>query len=151
MKYKNKKKVLACVKVGLIASAFLMLASPYELIARISGGIAVFLFFTHMYVRHLMRRHFQKEVKIDDEPEYLFEWLVISWVGTLFGLFVPGFLYVQNFISIKAFHRVLIGEFAFLVLYSVFAGLRSYRYRKSFIDADKQRVRPDTKPVKKKD
>lgn len=149
MKYKNKKLVLAWAKVGLIGSTFLMLASPYELIARASGVVAVFLFFTHMYIRHLMRKHFQKEVKIDDEPEYLFEWLVISWVGTLFGLFVPGFLYVQNIISLKMFHRVLAGEFIFLALYSIFAFARSYLYRKKHIEADKERTSPIPKSQKK--
>lgn len=149
MRYNKKKLILNWVKVGLITSGFLMLVTPHDLIARIAGVVTIFLFFTHIYIRHLMRKHFQKETKARaDDPEYLFEWIVISWVGTLFGISIPGFLYVKDMISLETFDRVLKGEFAFFALYSVIALTRSYLYKRKQSTEGKERMKLESRPAK---
>ncbi len=151
MRYKSKKLILSWVKIGLILSAFLMLATPHETIARIAGVVAIFLFFTHIFIRHLMRKHFQKETKAESDPEYLFEWLVVGWVGTLFGLFIPGFLYSQNLINTKTLHRVFLGEFAFLILYSLVSFLRSFLHQRRKTAENIKRLQPGELASKPRD
>ena len=68
MKYKNKKKVLQWVKTGMALSGLLMLITPHALIARLSGVVVVLLFFTHLWIKHLMKKHFQKELRKDATP-----------------------------------------------------------------------------------
>lgn len=126
MKYKNKKKVLQWVKTGMAISGLLMLITPHNLIARLSGIVAVLLFFTHLCIKHLMKKHFQKELRRDEieEPEWMFEWLTIGWTGTLFIIAIPGMLYIHNFISLESYHRINIGGFGFLGLYFLLSGIR---------------------------
>lgn len=142
MRYSKKKLILNWLKVGLITSGFLMLATPHDLIARIAGVVTIFLFFTHIYIRHLMRRHFQKEAKARvDDPEYLFEWIVISWVGTLFGISIPGFLYVKDMITLETFDRVLRGELLFFALYTLIAVVRSYLFKRKKTTENNERMK----------
>ncbi len=126
MKYKNKKKVLQWVKTGMAISGLLMLITPHELIARLSGVVVVLLFFTHLWIKHLMKKHFQKELKKDEleEPEWMFEWLTIGWIGTLFIIAIPGMLYVHNFISLESYGKINAGGFGFLALYFLLSGIR---------------------------
>ena len=132
MKYKNKKKVLQWVKTGMALSGLLMLITPHALIARLSGVVVVLLFFTHLWIRHLMKKHFQKELRKDEleEPEWMFEWLTIGWTGTLFIIAIPGMLYVHDFISLDTYGRINAGGFGFLGLYFLLSGVRLI-YRRS--------------------
>lgn len=150
MKYKNKKQVLFWVKIGLISSAFLMLATPHHYMARAVGIVAVLLFSTHILIRHLMRKHFQKIEKIESDPEYLFEWLSVSWVSFLLGLFIPLLLHGLGEINTKTLYKILFGELGLLILYSLITLFRWYRFQRKQTSDIKRRMHPEKYPHKTK-
>jgi hypothetical protein len=128
MNYQTKIVLLSLLKFINLTTIIIIFLAPTTMVAKASAVVLAISLIIQSYLKHMIKKKYRSRNKpASESPEYLFEWLCISWIGTLLGLFVPGFLYGHDMISLGDLKKTMNGLGLFLVFYAVFMYLRHLR------------------------
>lgn len=123
--YQTKLVLLSLLKFINLTTIIIIFLAPTTIVAKVAAAVLAVSILIQSYLKFMIKKKYRSRNKSASEsPEYLFEWLCISWIGTLLGLFVPGFLYGQDMITLVDFKKTLNGLGLFLIFYAVFMYLR---------------------------
>jgi len=80
-------------------------------------------------MRSLFRKSSPKQAKglDDNDYEYVFRWVVVSWTLFVFTIMALGFLISLDWIDLMTFRRTIWGLSAFLGVYTLIVSIRYYQ------------------------
>lgn len=129
--YGTKKKIHSALCALLFVTLLIALLSPELLLSRISGGLALISWLVRQWLWSSMNKHYLG-AKLDHpgDSEYVFNWVIASWLLGLSTVFVPAFFVVLETVPANYdFAKFRLGILAFIAGHSVVV-FRRYQQEK---------------------